>query len=534
MTLDQQTSPDKKAAPETADAPGDTGLEHFGYKQTLDRSIGKFASFAAGVSYISILTGTFQMFYFGYGTAGPAYLWSIPLVFVGQLMIALCFMELAAKYPIAGSVYNWSKALGTKVVGWSAGWMILTASIVTLAAVVLAIDATMPRIWSGFRIIGSHNLLEVSPSNAVLLGAILIVLTTVINALGVRLMTLINSVGVFVELCAAVVIIIVLACNIKRTPALLFHTNGYGAGVPGGFLTLFLIASIASAYIMYGFDTASSLGEETREPRKTAPTAIFRAVLSSCVLGGGILTLAVLATPDLTDPELANKAGGLQYVIESVLNGSWGKVFMVTLTVAISVCALSVHTAAIRIAFAMARDNALPFGEKLASVHPKYQTPIVPAVTIGALAIAILVMNVNQPTIFTIVTSIAVVMIYISYLLVTGPMLVQRFRGNWPPADLKAEGYFTMGRWGFVVNILAVVWGIGMGLNVAWPRPEVYGEGWYNTWGAFIYIGIIAGVGLIWYYTVGRRSIGTLRSHASESVEQAEPDAMATPGPEGI
>jgi hypothetical protein len=73
-----------------------------------------------------------------------------------------------------------------------------------------------------------------------------------------------------------------------------------------------------------------------------------------------------------------------------------------------------------------------------------------------------------------------------------------------------------------------------MGLNVAWPRPEVYGEGWYNTWGAFIYIGIIAGVGLIWYYTVGRRSIGTLRSHASESVEQAEPDAMATPGPEGI
>ena len=111
------------------------GLEDFGYKQSLDRSIGKFASFAAGVSYISILTGTFQLFYFGFGTAGPAYLWSWPIVFVGQLCVALCFMELAAKYPVAGSVYNWAKRLGTQLVGWSAGWLMLTASIVTLAAV---------------------------------------------------------------------------------------------------------------------------------------------------------------------------------------------------------------------------------------------------------------------------------------------------------------------------------------------------------------------------------------------------------------
>ena len=84
-------------------------MEDFGYKESLDRSIGKFASFAAGVSYISILTGTFQLFYFGFGTAGPAYLWSWPIVFVGQMAVALCFMELAAKYPVAGSVYNWSQ-----------------------------------------------------------------------------------------------------------------------------------------------------------------------------------------------------------------------------------------------------------------------------------------------------------------------------------------------------------------------------------------------------------------------------------------
>ena len=91
------------------DPHADSGMEDFGYKESLDRSIGKFASFAAGVSYISILTGTFQLFYFGFGTAGPAYLWSWPMVFVGQMAVALCFMELAAKYPVAGSVYNWSQ-----------------------------------------------------------------------------------------------------------------------------------------------------------------------------------------------------------------------------------------------------------------------------------------------------------------------------------------------------------------------------------------------------------------------------------------
>src|SRR3954453_18789315 len=87
-------------------------LAEFGYKQELDRSIGKFASFAAGVSYISILTGTFQLFFFGFATGGPAYWWSWPMVFAGQLMVALTFAELAANIPVAGSVYKWSKRLG--------------------------------------------------------------------------------------------------------------------------------------------------------------------------------------------------------------------------------------------------------------------------------------------------------------------------------------------------------------------------------------------------------------------------------------
>lgn len=494
--------------------PPDSGMEHFGYKESLARSIGAFGSFAAGVSYISILTGTFQLFYFGFGTAGPAYLWSWPMVLVGQLAVALCFMELSAKYPIAGSVYNWSKLLGSRIVGWSSGWLMLTASIVTLSAVVLALQLNLPRLWKGFQIIGDGTGPYDFATNAVILGTVLIVFTTVVNALGVRWMAMINSAGVFVELIAACLIAIFLALNIRRGPEVFFAVHGYGTGKGWGYLSDFLVASLASGYVMYGFDTASSLGEETHEPRRTAPRAILRAILASFVIGGAILVFAIMAAPDLHDPKIGSGDGGLQYIVEQVMWGPLGKIFLVCIVVAVTVCSLAVHTAAIRLAFAMARDNALPFGEKLARVNAETQTPIVPAVVIGVIAEAILVLNIGQPKIFTVLTSIAVIMIYLAYLMVTGPMLKKRLAGQWPPADLAAGGYFTMGRWGTLVNIVAVLWGAGMALNLAWPREAVYGTPWYNTWGAFVYIAVILAAGLWWYAAKGSRHIGTLASHA--------------------
>ncbi len=493
----------------------DSGMEHFGYKESLDRGIGKFGSFAAGVSYISILTGTFQLFYFGFGTAGPAYLWSWPMVLIGQLAVALCFMELAAKYPVAGSVYNWSKQMGSRIVAWSAGWLMLTASIVTLSAVVLALQLNLPRLWSGFQIVGNGQGAYDYATNAVVLGTVLIVFTTVVNALGVRLMAKINSAGVFIELIAACLIAIILAFHTKRGPGVFFSANGYGAGTGGGFLGAFLVASLASGYVMYGFDTASSLGEETVEPRRTAPMAILRAILASFVIGGSILVFAIMSAPNLHDPQIASSSGGLQYIVEQVTWGPLGEIFLICIVIAVTVCSLAVHTAAIRLTFAMARDNALPFGEKLARVNPDTQTPIIPAVVIGVIAVLILVINIGQPKIFTVLTSIAVIMIYLAYLMVTGPLLMKRLRGHWPPADLAAGGYFTMGRWGLLVNVVAVLWGAGMALNLAWPRAAIYGTPWYNTWGAFAYTGVILGTGLLWYGCKGRHHIGTLASHSS-------------------
>ena len=363
-------------------------LAEFGYKQELDRSIGKFASFAAGVSYISILTGVFQLFYFGFAFGGPAYWWTWPMVFVGQLMVALSFAELAANFPVAGSIYNWGKRMGSATVAWLGGWMMLTASIVTISAVALAYQITLPEIWSVFQFYGDGNGEYDFAANAVILGTVLIIFTTVINALGVKLMASINSTGVFIELIAAVVLIILLAANITRGPDVLFETNGTGEGTTGGYFGAFLAASLASAYVMYGFDTAASLGEETKDPRRTAPLAILRAVIASFILGGLILLFAIMSVSSINAPEIA-EFGGLQYIILDVLGDTIGKIFLWCVVIAVTVCCLAVHTATIRMAFAMARDNNLPGGERIATINPKTKTPIVPAVVTGLLAILI-------------------------------------------------------------------------------------------------------------------------------------------------
>jgi urea carboxylase system permease len=493
------------------DRPDDDGTAEFGYRPSLVRGIGRFGSFAAGVSYISILTGTFQLFYFGFINGGPAYWWSWPLVFAGQLTVALCFAELAARYPVAGSVYNWSKRVAGPTVSWLAGWMMLAASVVSLAAVVLAYQATLPKIWSGFQLVGDGTGASFGVS-AVIWGAILVVFTTAVNAFGVKLMARINSIGVVIELIAAVLLVIVLAVNAVNPPSVIVDTAGYGEGLPGGYAGAFLIAAIASAYVMYGFDTASSLGEETIDPRRTAPTAILRALIASFVIGGLIILFGILAAPDLTDPALGEPSGGLQLIILQAIGGPLGTVFLVAIVIAITVCALAVHTAAIRLMFAMARDNALPASRSLARIDPRRRTPVVPAVVIGMVAVLILAVNIGTPEIFTAVTSVAVIMIYLAYLLVTVPLLVRRLRGDWRASDAP-KGHFSLGRLGLPVNIAAVLWGAAMTVNLAWPRVEVYGDGPLR-YIAFIVIGAVVAVGLGWYLLVGRTRRGTLPEHA--------------------
>jgi urea carboxylase system permease len=474
-------------------------LAGFGYKQELDRSLGKFSSFAAGFSYISILTGVFQLFGFGYASGGPAYWWTWPIVFVGQLLVALCFAEMAGQFPLAGSVYQWSKQLARPVTSWFAGWIILIGAIVTVAAVAVAYQVILPQISTKFEFIGGASDVGLystpdGAKNAVVLAVLLVVFTTIINMIGVRLMALINNIGVAVELVGATLLVIFLAFHAKRGPSVILHTNHTGDGRTWGYTGAFLLAGLASAYIFYGFDTAGSLAEETNNPRKHAPAAILRAMFAAFIVGGLLILFAVMAQKNL-----AQGAGGLPVIVKYALGEHLGDLFLVCSAIAITVCALAVHTAGIRIMFTMARDGRLPLGSKIARVSGRSKTPIVPALVIGLLTIALLVLNIGNQQVFYVLTSVAIILFYIAYLCVTGPMLVRRLKGEWPRPNHGS--FFSMGPFGLVVNIIAVVYQTAVTVNLAWPRPDVYGhkQAWYLQYGAFTFVGVVVIVGGVYY-----------------------------------
>src|SRR5207237_10187544 len=135
---------------------------------------------------------------------------------------ALCFAELAAHYPLAGSIYQWSKYAGSWAVGWMAGWVYLASYVVAVAAVALALQVTLQQVapWS--------QVFRVPTWNAVLLGSALIAFTTLVNAVGVKWMARVNNVGVVTELVGAVLLIVLLAAHAVRGPAAALDTQGRG------------------------------------------------------------------------------------------------------------------------------------------------------------------------------------------------------------------------------------------------------------------------------------------------------------------
>lgn len=473
-------------------------LASFGYRQRLDRTLGGFSSFAAGFSYLSILTGLPQLFYLGFRAGGPAFFWSWPVVFAGQFLVALCFAEAAAIYPLSGGVYQWSKRLAGPAVGWLAGWVYLACATITLAAVALALQVTLPQISEWFQIIGTVDDPVAAARNAVLLGCILIGFSTIINSVGVRILARINNVGVAAEIVGALLLVVLLALQARRGPGVVMQTLDRGAGRPFGVLGPLLAAALVPSYVMYGFDTAGSLAEETTDPRRRAPRAILGALASVALIGACLIVGTLCAAPSIDDPALGTLSGGMPMVVKQVLGDRFGGLLLCDIALAVIVCTLTVHAAAVRLMFAMARDGNLPFAHALASVPARSRTPTRPALLLGAAAIALLIASVNNTQLFEGLVSISVVWANLAYLLVTAPLLVKRLQGGTLGKVARRPRHgFALGRWGLAVNLAAVLWGLFMIGNMAWPRPEVYGAIWYRRWSAVIATIALLGVGIV-------------------------------------
>jgi urea carboxylase system permease len=497
-------------------------LARFGYKQELRRSLGLFSSFAVAFSYISPSTGIFALFGLGLTTIGGVFFWSWPIVAVGQFIIALSFAEVASHIPIAGSVYQWAKYLSSKLHSWFTGWIYLFAGILTITAVAVTLPiALIPALnGMGWHIANNFH-------NQRIMALIVMLVVTTLNIYGVRAVALINNVGVLFEILGMVVFAFIMA---------LFHNHqGVGvifhSGTTNVTTSTFLVAMFMSLFVIYGFDTAATLAEETRNPRKEAPKAILYSIIGAFIIGGIFIWATLMAVPNLGDG--IKGAFSPAAVIDANFSNAFATTYLVIVSIAIFICLLSIQANVMRLCFGMARDEQLPASKYLRTVSPGLHTPWVACIVVTLLAAVPLLQYAGA----AILAIAATGMIYLSYALGGLAILRARLKG-WP----KRDAPFKLGKWGMPASILGLAWGVGMLVNFAWPRvasnptPNQTGKllnfhwGWLNDrpilWTVVV---VIVGVGSIYYAAVQRHKPSHVEAPEGELVALDAQGTVAAP-----
>jgi len=439
-------------------------LEKFGYKQELRRALGVYSSFAVAFSYISPSTGIFTLFILGLALAGPFFWWSWPIVVLGQLIIAFNFAEVSSHFPVAGSVYQWTKYLSNRTYSWFTGWIYMFAGVLTVAAVVATVPLVLIPLLNN---LGMN--LGTDPDTNRNVAALVLLSTTLLSIFGVRLVAIINNTGVVFEIVGMVVFALILVLFYHHQSVSVFTDTSYlGTSNQTG---TFLAAMFMSLFVIYGFDTASTLAEETKNPRREAPRAVIAAVVGAAIIGAIFLFAVVIAIPGDMSKFVADTGAGkypfpLVTIIESNFPGWAANLYLFVVFAAIYVCCLAIQTSTIRLAFGMARDGKLPVSRVLSAVHPVLHTPIGACIAIGVLAGLPLIYYAGAGTIAIGATG----MIYLSYILGNVAILLARLKG-WP----REKAPFSLGQWGLVVNVLGLVWGVAMEINFLWPRNASVG-----------------------------------------------------------
>ena len=428
--------------------------------------LGVYSSFAIAFSYISPSTGIFTLFILGISLAGGFFIWSWPIVVIGQLIVGLNFAEVSSHFPVAGSVYQWTKYLANHTYSWFTGWIYLFAGVLTVAAVVATVPLVLiPLINNVF---GANIGTDLETERNV--AALVLLSTTLLSIFGVRIVQIVNNTGVVFEILGMVVFALVLLLFYHHQPAsVLTDTSFLGSGSAAA--GTFLGAMFMSLFVIYGFDTASTLAEETKNPRREAPRAVLASIIGAAIIGAIFLVATVIAVPGSMSKFVADINAGhdpfpLVTIIQSNFPGWAANLYLFVVFAAIYVCCLAIQTSTIRLAFGMARDGKLPLGHTWNKVNPTLHTPIGTCIVVGVLAGLPLIYYVGAGTIAIGATG----MIYLSYILGNLAILFARFRG-WP----QEKTPFQLGSIGMIVNVLALVWGIAMEINFLWPRNAAAG-----------------------------------------------------------
>jgi amino acid transporter len=479
--------------------------------EQLSRSLRLRETAALTFSTVGATAGIYSLFGFSLSFAGPAFFWGWILVGVGVGAACLIWAELASRMPLAGSVFHWASATGGRKVGWWVGWLYFIAQCWVLTAWYFLVPGTL----------GPLIGVEFTPVQAGLITFAVIVMATALNALGIELLGRIIFVGVVLELIVAFGMTTWLAIASEKQPLSILFDLG-PATTFSDWVPLFLSAGIfLPLWVLFTFESAGAVGEETKNAKRVAPRAVLLAFLGSMIIGIYFLLTVILAIPDL-DAIMAS-GSPLPDIFDAWLPPFAAKIYLALLLGIEILGCNAFFTAVSRQLFGMSRAQLLPGHSWLS--RTRRGTPWASIVTVGILtSIPLLIAQT-----MSVLAGGATAAIYVAYTALLVTVLVARLRG-WPRT--QNPGGFSLGKWGIPVNILAVVFALGALILLNWPsdltNPEVGGIR-VSYW----LIGAPAIVGIVLFLVWRRRGASTDAGADSEAFAkevEASTDVDASSG----
>ena len=385
-------------------------------KKSLHRSLGAFQLMLFGIGCI-IGTGIFVLTAAGAQKAGPGLMLAFIIAGAVCIVAALCYAEIAAMIPVAGSAYTYSYATVGEFLAWTVGWALILEYAIAASAVSVGwsgyFTGTILNEFLGF---GLPQWLSAGPlafggepGGLINLPALVIaLLVTWLLMIGTSESAKVNAVLVAIKVTALTAFIGLTLTSAyfdpdkfnPFLPAGVFGGFGTGVGAVGAAATIFF------AYV--GFDAVSTAAEETKNPQRNVPiglvgSLVFCTVFYILVAAGAIGTIGgqpIMGPTGIPFPagseELARQCAlpaysdalvcsneALAHVLRQIGFSGIGNMLGIAAFLALPSVILVLLFAQTRIFFVMSRDGLLP--ERLSRVHPKWKTPHVVTAMTGAI-----------------------------------------------------------------------------------------------------------------------------------------------------
>jgi amino acid transporter len=235
-------------------------LKTLGYESEFKREMTPWANFSLGFTYLSPVVGIYSLFAVSLMAGGPPMIWSLLIVGVGQLLVALVFSEVVAQFPVAGGVYPWARRLWGRRYAWMTGWVYLVALLTTIASVTYGAGPYLATMLS-FE----------STTNTTILAALgVLAIATLVNLAGTKVLAMVAMFGFAAELIGALVVgFWLLIAHKEQSFSVLFDT--FGTGGDGSYLPAFAAAALIGVYQYYGFEACGDVAEEVPNPGRVRP-----------------------------------------------------------------------------------------------------------------------------------------------------------------------------------------------------------------------------------------------------------------------